>query len=505
MDSNRDVLNSLLCDELLGEILGRLQEICCCNKVSLVCRRWLAVQRSVKTSLGLFIPEDTSILSFRSRVRDLLRQYSQVLNLSVVSASGQLQRDTVFLDDLLNSIGEGCKLLNTLRFEAGPVSSYGLQALAKGSVNLTSLELVGSSPKFFGSLVEFKSLRELTLVLFGWDSGEEFDRGISDVELPLEKLCLAGIRGGYTGLGWIWRCCSKLKKLELFSCEGIGDGDLNLSSFVKCLPYVEELCLRRSRTIANGVLLRAAENCKALRKLVFHDGGSTEGLHHVVIRQCRSLEVLDLRLPLDLSNEDLAVIANNCQLLKSLRLHSCCLPTGAGLKLLGLNMSLCLEELVLVGCQAVVREPGTLATLGQHLKGLKKLDLSENDHLPDKELGAMLSSCKSLTSLRLLRCRGLTDMVVVLIVKSCQVLETIDIRRCEGITAEAVFGLVSGSPKLRRLAVEEHKITEETKKLASRKKIATIKAETTDYRMATCGMNRFSNDLHNLDANASLL
>ncbi|KAH9302503.1 hypothetical protein KI387_014086, partial [Taxus chinensis] len=505
MDSNRDMLNSLLCDELLGEILGRLQEICYCKEVSLVCRRWLSVQRGVKISLGLCIPENTSNSCFGSQVRVLLRQYSQISNLSLVSETGQLQRDTVFLDYLLDAIGEGCRILKELRFEVGPVSSYGLQALAKGSIHLTSLELVGLSPKFFGSLWEFKSLRELTLDFLGWDSGDEMDGENSDVELPLEKLCLAGIGAGHTSLGWLWRSCSKLQKLELFSCEGIGDCDSDLSSFVKCLPCVEELYLRRSRTIANGVLLSAAENCKALRKLVFHDGGNTEGLHHVVVRQYQSLEVLDLRLPLDLSNEDLAVIAENCQSLKILRLHSCCLPTGAGLKLLGPNMSLCLQELVLVGCRAVVREPGTLATLGQHLKGLKKLDLSDNDHLPDKELGAMLSSCTRLVSLRLISCRGLTDMVVVSIVQRCQALESVDIRKCDGITAEAVFALVSGCPKLRQLGVEEFKITEATKKLVSRKKIDTIKAETIDYKMATCGMMHFFNDLHNLDPNASLL
>lgn len=469
------MLNNLLCDELLGEILGRLQEMSYCKDVCLVCRRWLVVQRRVKTSLGLLVPESTSISCFGSSVRILLRQYPQILRLSV--ASGQLQMDTELLDYILDAIGEGCKFLKELRFGVGPVTCYGLKALAKGSVNLTSLELVGLSPRFFPSLTEFKSLRELSLVLSGWNSIEDF-YGIPDMPLSLERLCLVGIGVGYRGLGWIWRNCPKLRKLEFYSCEGFGDSDS--SSFVKALSSLQELHLRRCRTIANDILMLAAQHCQTLGTLVFYDGGDTEGLH-AVVQQCQSLEVLDLRLPLDLSNEDLAIIAENCQSLKSLRLHSCWLATGVGMKLLGANMRLSLEELVLVRCRAVVQEPGILTTLGQQLKWLKKLDLSDNDCLCDKELGAMLASCKSLTSLRLWRCRGLTDMVVASVIQNCHVLETIDIMICDGITTEAVFALVLGSPKLRQLGVEEHKISKVTRKLASKKKIVIVKSESEDF------------------------
>eukprot|EP01018_Ginkgo_biloba_P033007 Gb_28630 [translate_table: standard] len=497
---NQDILNALLCDELLGEILGRLQEISNCKNIGLVCRRWLVVQRRVKTSLGLCILESTPLPCFGSSVRILLSQYSHLLTLSV--ASEKLQTDTVYLDYILDAIGQGCKFLKELRFAVGPVTCYGLEALAKGSTNLTSLELVGLSPKHFPSLVKFRSLRELSLLLSGLNLTEDFNR-IPDIPLPLERLCVEGIGACYTGLGWIWRNCHKLQKLELFSCEGIGDSDS--SSFAKCLPSLQELQLRRCRSIANGVLMLVAEGCKALKSLVFYDGGDTEGLHHVV-RQCRTLESLDLRLPLDLSNEDLAVIAENCLSLKSLRLHSCWLATGAGMKLLGTNMSSSLEELVLVRCRAVVQEPGTLTTLGQNLKCLKRLDLSDNDHLPDKELGAMLASCKSLSNLRLWRCRGLTDMVVALIVQRCQLLESVDITRCDGITADAVLDLILGAPKLRQLGVDESKLTETTKKVASKKKIAIIKSETAVYKRGTHGfIKRLLYDSGHSDLTVSLL
>ncbi|KAL6143795.1 hypothetical protein ACLB2K_054490 [Fragaria x ananassa] len=59
--------------------------------------------------------------------------------------------------------------------------------------------------------------------------------------------------------------------------------------------------------------------------------------------------------------------------LSSLRLQSCCLVSGEGLKALGTAVSSGLEELALINCDVVEREPGLLSTSGQNLKKLRKI------------------------------------------------------------------------------------------------------------------------------------
>ncbi|CAL5408019.1 hypothetical protein CsSME_00029451 [Camellia sinensis var. sinensis] len=88
-------------------------------------------------------------------------------------------------------------------------------------------------------------------------------------------------------------------------------------------------------------------------------------------------------------------MAENFRGLSSLRLQSCCLVTGEGLKTIGIAMSAGLEELGLINCDVVNIEPGLLTTLGQNLRHLRKLDLSYNEMLVDKELASMLASCNS--------------------------------------------------------------------------------------------------------------
>lgn len=252
------------------------------------------------------------------------------------------------------------------------------------------------------------------------------------------------------------------------SCEGLGDGG-SFSSFATCLKGIQEVELRTCRTIVDGVLLKLAENCDSLVSLLVYDGGSKEGLLRF-FSQCRcQLEKLDLRLPLDLNNDHLFAASLSFKTLSTLRLQSCCLVSGEGLKAVGVAMSSGLEELALINCDVVEREPGLLATLGQNLKQLRKLDLSFNETLVDKEFVSMLVSCHFLVDLKLRGCKGLTSSAMAAMSRSCKRLESVDIMYCCGIEAEGIELFFMNSPKLRRVHVEETKISDAAKTWASRK------------------------------------
>lgn len=294
-----------------------------------------------------------------------------------------------------------------------------------------------------------------------------------DAELGLENLFLSGIGGEDYGVGWLWRSCKRLKKLKLKSCEGIGDGGSFLS-FAKCLKGLQEVEIRACRSIVNGVLLKLAENCDSLYSLLVYDGGNREGLHHF-ISSCRcDLQKLDFRLPLDLRNDHLSAIGLNFRGLSTLRLQSCCLVSGEGLKALGIALNSGLEELALINCDVVERESGLLATLGQHARQLKKLDLSYNEFLLDKEFISMLVSCNCLIELNLRRCAGLTTVSMVSMFKNCRKLQSVDIMHCDGIGAEAVELFVLNSPQLRGLQVEENKVSHVARSWASHKLIQIV-------------------------------
>lgn len=294
---------------------------------------------------------------------------------------------------------------------------------------------------------------------------DEFEPG-----LGLESLGLSGINVGDLGVNFLWRSSKRLKRLQLKSCESIIDG----GSFAVCLQELQEMELRKCRAIVDVVLLKLAENSINLNSLLVHDGGSREGLLEFMANCRCSLKKLDLRLPLDLNNDHLSAAAFNFSALSSLRLQSCCLVTGEGLKTLGTNLSGVIEELALVNCDVVEREPGLLATLGQHLRVLKKLDLSHNEMLVDKEFVSMLASCNNLVELKFRGCRRVTDLALVSLLRSCKQVESVDMFDCRGVGAAAVELFVMNSAWLREVRVEEHKLSEAARTWASRKSMEVI-------------------------------
>ncbi|XP_042513784.1 F-box protein At5g51380-like [Macadamia integrifolia] len=481
-------MENLLCDEVLQEIFQRLPQSSS-SAVPLVCKRWLIVHRNCRSSLFLRFPSanPSSLPIFSS----FLSRYPRLFSLTVVlvppsdKSSSLVSSDAVpdyddneeeknsslLSDQILLAVASNCPHLRHFRYLAGPVSSTALLSLSSSCNHLSSISLTSIRPFSFRWLTFFPALKDLSLVDCGGVDSSNDDE--SELELPLESLSLSGIRAGDCGLGWLWRSCTKLRRLQLRSCEGTGDGAA-FSSFVRCLPGLQELELRTCRTIADGVLLRVAQHCGSLHSLLLYDGGSRDGLHRFITRSRSTLRRLDLRLPLDLDNDHLSAVAENVRGLVSLRLQSCCLITGEGLKSLGTTINTGLEELALINCDVIEREHGLLTTLGQSLRELRKLDLSYNKMLPDKELVSMLVSCKNLVDVKLRGCRGLTGAALLSIFKSCKLLETIDIKQCCGIDTDTVEFFLLNSPRIKQVHVEESKLSSVAKTWASQKFIQII-------------------------------
>ncbi|KAK7339572.1 hypothetical protein VNO77_20249 [Canavalia gladiata] len=463
-------MDNTLYDELLQEIFRRLPSSSS-SSVSVVCKRWLRLYRSSTTALSLRFSPNSSLLPSLSSF------LSHHPFLSSLSLSLSPPPPFSLSSHLLSLISSSCPNLHSLTLTPSPLSLSSLLSLSTSCPHLNSLSITLSRPVLLNWLLSFPCLKHLSIFMSSESSHDdaEVDRDLesedSDAELGLESLCLVGIRGDDWRLGWLWERCTKLKRLKLQACQAIGGSS---SSFVKCLQGLQEVELRTCRSVVDVVLLELLEHCSSLNSLLVHDGGSREGLLHFFSQFSSKVLKLDLRLPLDLNNHHLAALALNFRSLSNLRLQSCCLVTGEGLKALGMAMSNGLEELALINCDVVEREPGLLATLGQHLRQLKKLDLSHNEMLLDKELISMLVSCVHLTDVKVRGCKGLTGVAMVCMLRSCKRLENVDIMHCFGIEADAVEMFVKNSSRLKRMEVEETKLSDAAKMWASNKFIQVV-------------------------------
>ncbi|CAL0333000.1 unnamed protein product [Lupinus luteus] len=473
-------MDNILCDELIEEIFLKLPPSS--SSLSLVSKRWLHLHRSSTTSLSLSL---SPLSSIPPSLSSLLNHHPSLSSLSLrlspppTTAAAAATTPFAFSSLLLSLVSSCCVNLRSLTFHVGPVSLSSLTSLSKACTFLSSLSVTLPRNVFLKWVLCFPSLKHLSIEFHevevesqhGLLESYDFDFD-DDGELGLESVCFVGINGDDYGVGWLWRRCKKLKRLKLQRCEGIGG---SYSCFVECLKGVEEVELRTCRVVADGILFKLAENCYSLKSLLLYDGGgSREGLQYF-FSQCRSnLNKLDLRLPMDLDNNHIQSVATNFRGITSLRLQSCYLLSGEGLKAVGIVMSNVLEELALINCDVVGSESGLLATLGQHLRKLKKLDLSHNEMLLDKELISMLVSCVHMIDLRLRGCKRLTNVAMVSMLRSCKRLENVDIMNCFGIEREPIAMFIKKSPRLRRIEVDGNKVSDAARMWASNRFIEVI-------------------------------
>ncbi|KAK8928431.1 hypothetical protein KSP39_PZI017100 [Platanthera zijinensis] len=501
-------MDGVVCDELLQEIIQRLPPSSFAA-VSLVSKRWLSALRSSTTSLSLAIPFSAHPLQ-SSSLSSILSHYPHLHSLSIHSSpfdadDGEsyppspppktptsISSVSLSSDALLLAVASSpsSSRLNQLRFATAaiPVSPAALLSSSSSLTRLTDLHLSSVFPYSFRWLAGFPFIKSLSLVFCPKSPAalgpidEEIRVSIEEHEtrpmkmLPLERLSLSGLPAGERAMWWIWRRCGNLRRLRFRACEGTGDGPSS-PFFPSCLPGLLELELRSSRAIADRVLLHAADRCHRLNSFLLHDGGGSEALHHFIAQRAAGLHTIDLRLPLDLHNYHLSAIAaspsTHSPCLSTLRLQSCCLVTGDGLRsVASAAAGKAIEELALVNCDVVERDPGLLCVLGQSLPRLRKLDLSFNETMTDKELVAMLSSFSGLVEIKLQGCGKLTDASLVwLLAFSSSKLEVADLRRCPGISSAAIETFVLMSFRLKLLCVEKKKMSEAAMAAASRRGI----------------------------------
>nr|ACG45187.1 hypothetical protein [Zea mays] len=469
-------MDTALCDDLLQVVFGLLPPSAA-PAVSLVSRRWLALLRAATSSLSLRLPASSA-----ATLAALLSHYPFLAALTVVSAGTPVHDADAVL--LAVAAAPAASRLSTLRLLPDwAVSPAALLTVCPALAGLTSLHLTAVRPlsfrwlKLLPRLKSFALVNSAAAVDSAGSSSDDADGEAEDVAgtLPLEKLSLCGIRSGDRGLGWLWRRCGSLKWLQLRACDGTGDGPASLA-FAGCLAGLLALELRACRAVADRVLLLAADHCRTLTSLLVYDGGGSEALHRFIQQRAAGLHTLDLRLPLDLHNDHLLAIGadsvhNATHGLASLRLQSCVLITGDGLRSLARTAAGAgIEELALVSCDVVEWEPGLLTFLSQSMPRLRRLNLSYNETLNDKVIGAMLSSCRNLIDIRLRGCRGLTGGSLLSLLRHCgQSLEILDISRCPGIAIGNVELFAQRAARLNHVIIEESAMSEELKAIAQKK------------------------------------
>ncbi|KAL2506131.1 F-box/LRR-repeat protein 4 [Abeliophyllum distichum] len=344
-------------------------------------------------------------------------------------------------DVSLEAVGFHCQSLEFLSLDSEFIHDKGLLAVAKGCTQLKSLKLECSNitDEALQAVGSFCLLLELLAL---YSCGQLTDKSLFSIGegcKKLKNLILSNCSFmSDMGLDSIAVGCEVLMHLEVSGCDNIGAG--SLKSIGKSCTRLSGLALRHWRflQIENYALCDFGIGCKYLQSLHLFDcsGIGDEGLC-AIARGCRNLKKLNIIHCHGVGNEGIVCVGQNCKFLTDLVLQLC---DGVG-------------------------DDGIIA-IARGCPQLSYLDVSGLKNLGENGMAALGEGCPLLKGLVISRCPQISNVGLSYIAKNCMSLESCNMIYCPSITHAGVTTLITGCQNIKKLLVEDHKVSSRTKRRA---------------------------------------
>ncbi|XP_051152447.1 EIN3-binding F-box protein 1-like [Andrographis paniculata] len=233
--------------------------------------------------------------------------------------------------------------------------------------------------------------------------------------------------------------------------------------------------------VSDAGLAAIARSCPSLRDLSMWNVASVtdDGLFEIG-RECRSLEKLDLCQCPSISNKGLSAIAENCPNITALTIESCPGIGNEGLqsvakfcrKLQSISIKDCgrvgdqgIASLMSSGSSALTKlklqglniGDYSIAVIGHYGKAITNLVLSGLQNVSQKGFWVMGNArgLRTLLSLTITACRGLTDTSLEAVGKGCLNLKHMCLRKCSIVSDKGLVAFAKAAGVLESLQLEE--------------------------------------------------
>ncbi|GKU85623.1 hypothetical protein SLEP1_g262 [Rubroshorea leprosula] len=294
-----DWINTCLPDELIEEIFQRVDSKSDRDACSLVCKRWLGLERLSRTTLriGASSCPDLFVNLLASRfpnVKTVHIDERLAISLPVHLGKRRGRDKTKLTPRRLHYSDEKSEEGD---FESVSLTDNGLTALADEFVKLEKLSLIWCSDISSFGLTSF-----------------------AQKCASLRSLDLQGCYIGDQGLAAVGKCCQQLQDLNLRFCEGLSDRGL-IDLAIGCGESLKSLGVAACAKITDISLEAVGSNCKFLETLSL----DSEYIHNkgvmAVAQGCNLLKVLKIQCS-NVTDDTLTAVATSCLSLELLALYS---------------------------------------------------------------------------------------------------------------------------------------------------------------------------------------
>lgn len=411
--SARTSINARLSDDLLLHILRRVEDrsVCC-----LVCKRWLALEGSVRITGHVLRPVVIARLPHRFPF------------LESVDLSKCVQVSDVHLEEIAQGYGRKLRRLDLSRCKA--VTAAGVHCLRSHCSELQELTLThctGLSDEALGAVGCLANLRVLNLAACG---------GITDA--GLHSLALG---------------CGKLRDLSLKWCAGISD--CGISDLARNCTELDSLDLSFTQVTAHSI--QDVAKLPRLATLIIHKCDLIDDAAVACLKDVPTLQVLNISASQSVTDAGIASLTSGSTSLLHLNVGYCTQVSEQCLQSVAKFRSLRL--LRVDGCAV---SDGWLAALGTGAGAgeLVELSLFRCEGVKDGGLAPLLSCCPKLNVLDLTCCRDITDATLQAIAAHCRDLRSLKMEGCKNVSDSGLALVAGACVKLEDLDLTDCNVTD---------------------------------------------
>ncbi|PIM97262.1 Leucine rich repeat protein [Handroanthus impetiginosus] len=247
-----------------------------------------------------------------------------------------------------------------------------------------------------------------------------------------------------------------LGKLSIRGSNSLrGVSNVGLSVIARGCPSLRVLSLWNVPFIGDEGLFEIARECRSLEKLDLCQCPSISDRGLVAIAEsCPNLTSLTIESCPNIGNESLQAIGKFCPKLQSITIKDCALIGDQGIASLLSSASTVLTKVKL---QALNITDYSVAVIGHYGKAITSLVLCGLQNVSQKGFWVMgnAEGLKTLSSLSITSCRGITDLSLEAVARGCPNLKQMCLRKCCFVSDNGLVAFAKATSSLESLQLEE--------------------------------------------------
>uniref|UniRef100_A0A2L2YRI9 Fbxl20, putative n=1 Tax=Parasteatoda tepidariorum TaxID=114398 RepID=A0A2L2YRI9_PARTP len=230
--------------------------------------------------------------------------------------------------------------------------------------------------------------------------------------------------------------------------------DEDIQAYLNVTNNITKLDLYGCKNLTDKSCEKLVISCSSLVKLDIGSCQFTDKSLKAISKYCGNLEYINISWNDKITDDGVAALAQGCRILETFMCKGCSVISDAALQ----NLAFLCPYIKVINLGFMDITDETVTCISNNCILLQHLCLENCRNLTDASLFALAKRCKNLKILEVARCSKFTDDGFEALATNCPFLEKMDLEDCVLITDKTLNCLATGCPRLQVLSLSSCKL-----------------------------------------------